>query len=613
MRILLLTPPLVQVNAPYPATPLLCGYLQRLGHEAVQADASLALVLRLFSRTTLADTAKILRRLPVRHPRRQAPAVAAFLAQLPEHLAVVDAAVRFLQGRDPSLALRIASRDFLPEGPRFAAIDRMPIGEAEDPLDWAFGKLGLADRAKYLASLYLDDLADLFRDGIEPRFEFARYGERLASSAPTFAPLAAALRQPPTLIDRHLADLTAGWLTQHRPELVLLTLPFPGTVYGACRIAATVRQQLPKVPVVFGGGYVNTELRQLTDAQLFDWADYVTLDDGFMPLRCLLEHLAGTRPRRLLARTFLRTKGQVRFENEAPEKDLPHGESGPPIHTGLPLNRYFSLLEMPNPMHRIWADGRWNKLQLAHGCYWHRCRFCDVGLDYIQRYDPASAEQVVEWIEAVCAETGQTGFHFTDEAAPPALLRDLSQLLLERELTITWWTNLRFERAFTPELCRLMARAGCVAVTGGLETPVDRLLKLMDKGLTVAQAARVMANLADAGILVHAYLMYGFPTQTKDEVIAGLEAVRQLFADGCLHSAYWHRFALTVHSPLVPQAKALGLRISPRPPPTFAHNELPYEEAVGLVDLHLAEGLVRATYNYMLGLGLDREVHEWFE
>jgi radical SAM superfamily enzyme YgiQ (UPF0313 family) len=332
-----------------------------------------------------------------------------------------------------------------------------------------------------------------------------------------------------------------------------------------------------------------------------------------MPLRCLVEHLEGRRERRHLARTFLRTKGKVRHVDGANEDDVPHGENGPPTYAGLPLERYLPLLEMPNPVHRLWSGGRWNKLQLAHGCYWHRCRFCDVGLDYIRRYDPASAEQVLAWIEAACAETGQTGFHFVDEAAPPALLRGMSRLLLDRQTAITWWTNIRFDRAFTPTLCRLMARAGCVAVTGGLETPTDRLLALMDKGTTLARATQVMNAFADAGILVHAYLMYGFPTQTEAEVLAGLEQVRQLFASGCLHSAYWHRFALTVHSPLVHAVDQLGIRLLPRPRPTFADNELPYEDLSGTDFSRLGRGLRHATYNYMLGLGLDRDVHEWFE
>ena len=117
-------------------------------------------------------------------------------------------------------------------------------------------------------------------------------------------------------------------------------------------------------------------------------------------------------------------------------------------------------------------------------------------------------------LNAIVAETGQTGFHFVDEAAPPKSLKALAAELQRRGVAVGWWGNIRFEKSFTPELCRQLAASGCIAVSGGLEVASDRLLKLMQKGVSVQQVARVTKAFADAGILVHAYLMYGFPTQT---------------------------------------------------------------------------------------------------
>ena len=192
-----------------------------------------------------------------------------------------------------------------------------------------------------------------------------------------------------------------------------------------------------------------------------------------------------------------------------------------------------------------------NKLTLAHGCYWKKCTFCDVSLPYIGRYEAATADLIVDRVEQLVAENGETGFHFVDEAAPPAMLRALSHRLLERGVVITWWGNIRFEKTFTPDsLCDSTARAGCIAVTGGLEVASNRLLALMQKGVTVEQVARVTRAFTEAGVMVHAYLMYGFPTETEQETIDALERVRQLFDAGCIQSAFWHRFAATVHSPI---------------------------------------------------------------
>ncbi|HVR60582.1 MAG TPA: radical SAM protein [Polyangia bacterium] len=619
MRVLLVTPPMTQLNTPYPATAYLTGCLRAHagpGVEVRQADLSLALFLRLYSSQGLTEVAEAIAARGPQRGRRRSPSVAHFLAHRQTYVDRVEAVIRFLQGRDATLALRIAGRDFLPEGPRFAALgahddDSDGNGDGE-ALNWAFGQLGTTDRARHLASLCIDDLGDAIRDGVDPRFELSRYAESLASSAPTFDGLLAALDGPETLVDRALDELTGHLLRTEEPDLVGLTLPFPGNVYGALRIARIVKAQSPRTRVVLGGGYVNTELRALSDGRVFDLVDYVTLDDGERPLLALLDHLRD--PARPLLRTFVRRGGgPVSFQTTAALADLHHREAGTPTYDGLPLDRYVSLLEMLNPMHRLWSDGRWNKLTVARGCYWKKCTFCDVSLDYIARYEPASAAVTVDRIEALVRETGQTGFHFVDEAAPPAALRALALALIERRIGITWWGNIRFEKSFTPELVQLLARSGCVAISGGLEVASDRLLALMKKGVTVAQVARVARAFSQAGVLVHAYLMYGFPTETEQETVDALERVRQLFVEGCIQSAFWHRFAATAHSPIGQRPELFGIRLLPQAPATFARNEIPFVDPTGCDHERLGIGLRKALYNFMHGVGLDADVCTWFE
>ena len=417
---------MTQLNTPYPATAYLTGFLRqheaRLGLEVVQADAAIELFLHLFSRAGLARVKAVL---VGKRGKKVHPAVASFTAQADRYITTVESVVRFLQGRDPGFALRIVGRDLLPEGPRFAVIDDGPGAGDDDPLAWAFGGLGTADRAKHLASLYIDDLADVIREGIDPEFELARYGERLAASAPSFDPLCSALEGEPSLVDTLLDELTAELVARHRPEVIGLTAPFPGNLYGALRIARQAKAIAPSTRVILGGGYVNTELRDLSEPRLFDYVDYVTLDDGEAPMQALLAHLRD--PSAPLLRTFVRRQGAVVLETDPSLHEVPQRDAGTPTYAGLPLDRYLSLFEMLNPMHRLWSDGRWNKLTVAHGCYWKQCAFCDVNLDYIARYDRSPADLLVDRIEALIAETGQTGFHFVDEAAPPAGLKVLDQ------------------------------------------------------------------------------------------------------------------------------------------------------------------------------------------
>ena len=610
MKILSLIPPMTQLNTPYPSTAYLTGFLRSRGFDAVQEDLALALVLGFFTPQGLLEIKDQALKLP---EENRSASANFFLDYFADYQSTIALAIAFLQGRDSTLAHRINSRTLLPEGPRFASLDSYDDEEEADSLAWAFGALGSQDRARHLATLYLNDLSDVLRDAVDERFEFVRYAESLAGSQPTFTPLADALAASPTLMDLHLQELTNSSIEKHQPGLVLLSVPFPGAMYAALRIAQTIKQNYPNIKICLGGGYVNTELRELTDPRIFDFVDYITLDSGERPLLALLEHLNGKRSSERLVRSFIRNdSNKVRYINWQ-EPDIPFEDVGTATWDGLPLNSYLSLLDMLNPMHRLWSDGRWNKLTVAHGCYWKKCSFCDVSLDYISRYETASASLLVDRIEAIVAETGQTGFHFVDEAAPPKILKALAEELIRRKVVISWWGNIRFEKTFTPELCELLAQSGCIAMSGGLEVASDRLLDLMKKGVSVEQVAQVTKGFSDAGILVHAYLMYGFPTQTIQETVDSLEYVRQLFQNGCIQSGFFHRFTCTAHSPVGLDPAAYGIQLVPLPPISFAKNDVAFIDPTGVDHDLLGVGLKKAIYNFMHGIGFEEDAHKWFD
>ena len=608
LRILSIIPPMTQLNTPYPSTAYLTGFLRSRGFHAEQMDLSIGLALKLLS---IEGLEAIHRQVRTLSRKQHTAATRLFADHFEIYRETISSAIRFVQGRDPSLAHRIASRHFLPEGGRFASLEQYVASEQSegDALDWAFGALGLQDRAKHIATLYLNDLADVIRDAIDPRFEFVRYAESLAASQPTFDHLHVALNTPHTLVDASLHALTLDALSQYQPSLVLITAPFPGNVYGAFRVAQTIKQTQPSIVTVLGGGYCNTELRAMNEPRVFDYFDFVTLDAGERPLLALIEHLENKRPVDRLVRTYTRQLHYVDYK----EPDIAFSETGAPTYVGLPMSDYLSLLDMLNPMHRLWSDGRWNRLTVAHGCYWKKCSFCDVNLDYISRYDLAGTDVLIDRIQSLVRETGQTGFHFVDEAAPPKALKSLANALLHKKLEISWWGNIRFEKSFNASLCRLLADSGCIAVTGGLEVASDRLLELMKKGVSVEQVARVTRAFSDAGILVHAYLMYGFPTQTTQDTVDALEYVRQLFATGCIQSAYFHRFTCTVHSPVGKHPEQYGVTLDSPPLATFANNDINFTDATGVDHDVFGAALAKALYNYMHGIGLDQDVRGWFD
>jgi radical SAM superfamily enzyme YgiQ (UPF0313 family) len=605
-RVLLIIPPLTQLNTPYPSTAYLTGFLTSQGYAVAQADVGIEMVLGLFCRAGLTRAFEEIRRLP------EVPGEAAQMLSLERaYLDTIEPVVGFLQGRDPALAPLICQGSFLPRGPRFATCATpAPLAKIDTKARQA---LSSTDMAKHLATLYLEDLADLVQHTVSSHFALSRYAEHVGSSANSFDSVARALEQPANLTDQLMLDACWKHIEAVDPTVVGLTVPFPGNLYGALRLAQSMKACRPDMIIMLGGGYANTELRRLSDPRVFDLVNYVTLDDGERPLLCVLEHVAGKRDEGDLKRTFLRSDGRVVFRNGAREPDFGMAELGTPTYAGLELDQYLSILDTMNPMHRLWSDGHWNKLTVAHGCYWKQCTFCDVGLDYIGRYEASPSELLADRIETLIAETGRRGFHFVDEAAPPAGLKALAHVLLERGITVSWWGNIRFEEVFSPDLCRLLAASGCIAVSAGLEVASDRLLAAMKKGITVDQTARVAAAFHSAGILVHAYLMYGFPGESIAETVESLERVRQLFAHGLIQSAFWHRFVATAHSPVGLNPDAHGIRIIGPGFGGFAENDLMHDDPIGDAPDWLGEGLRKALFSYKEGEGLRTDVRAWFD
>lgn len=603
MRLLLVVPPLTQFNTPFPSTAYLTSYLRKLGHEVGQVDLGLELILKLFSKEGLKAATK-----EIKSSGRRNELLDFYLDASPQYESTIDDVISFLQLHKSSQQKKIANREFLPEGPRF-----IPLDENQGGMMDLFDGLNEIEKAKHIASLYLDDLADVIREGIDEDFGFSRYAESLCLSLTSFSPLLKRISKR-TLIDEWISELTTTFISKHRPEVVGLSVPFPGNLLGALRIAETIKKHFPEIKIAMGGGYVNTELRSLSDSRLFNFIDYLCFDDGEKPLALLLEHIKNGGGQ--LLRCMYLKGGKIFFDTTPGLNDERFKNLDAPDFSGLDMNRYISMMDTINPMQRLWTDGRWNKMFLAHGCYWKRCTFCDVSLDYIGRFESDTAVKVVDKLEAVMKQTGVNGFHFVDEAAPPALLKSMSAEILRRGLKIQWWGNLRFDPYFSPEVARLMNEAGCIAVTGGIEVASERILKLIDKGISIDKVAQVTRNFKEANIFVHAYLMYGFPTQTVQETIDSLEVVRNLFRKDYISSAYWHRFALTAHSPIGKNPEKFGIKALPLKVPKrglFALNEVPFTEEKFVDHDALGVGLRRALYNYMLGQGLDMDLRKWFD
>lgn len=598
--IFLVTPPFTQLNTPYPATAYIKGFLNTKQISSKQADLGIETILAIFSKPGLIELFQYIRQ----SGKRLSANASRMVALENDYTDTIEHVIGFLQGKNPTLAYHISKRKFLPEASRF---------EQTDQLEWAFGTMGNNDLSKFLCTMYMEDLSDLIKEVVDEHFGFSRYAERLGRSANSFDELYASLQGDQTYIDKIYLQLLEQHIDAINPGIVAFSVPFPGNLYTAFRSAQWIRKNRPGIKIAMGGGFPNTELRSLSDVRVFEFFDFITLDDGEAPLENMIGFVEGRKNIDALKRTFILEDGVVSYRNNASCKDYKQADLGTPDYSDLLLDQYISAVEIANPMHRLWSDGRWNKLTMAHGCYWGKCTFCDISLDYIKLYEPVAAALLCDRMEQLIEQTGENGFHFVDEAAPPALMRALALEILKRRLVVSWWTNVRFEKSFTRDLCILLRASGCIAVSGGLEVASDRLLQLIDKGITVAQVAVVNKNFTEAGIMVHAYLMYGFPTQTMQETIDSLEMVRQLFKTGVLQSAFWHQFAMTAHSPVGLDPSKFKVKKLSEAIGSFANNDIAHVDPTGADHEMFSFGLKKSLFNFMQHIGLDDPLQNWFD
>lgn len=478
MKLLLLTPPLLQPNTPYPATMHLTGFLRSVGAEVEQRDLSVKVV-----------------------------------------------------------------RDVLLE-----------YGDetTEELLEFLGGPAPVEEKTE--ASAVIGGIASFIRRKVDPDFGFSRYAESLCTAVTRFSALERRVKKR-GVMDAHLERRIDEAMEETRPGIVGVTCPFPGTLTGAFKTAAYIKRRYPGVKTVLGGGYVSTELREMKTKRPFLYFDDFVFDEGYAALA-----------------------GMCGIENA----DVPSFVR--PSYDGIDWGEYFDIVETTNFVTGLWSAGKWIKLAMSRGCYWGKCAFCDVNLPYIGSFTMPSAVEIVDAIESLLAlSPGDpsvrnmliSGVHFTDEAMPPSLISRMCDEIISRALEVEWWGNIRFDAAFTPALARKMAKAGCICVTGGLECADDRLLRLMNKGITCASAEKVLEAFSAAGICVHAYLMYDFPTETAAERRGAERYVRSLARRGLVQSVFWHRFALTVHSPVARDPGRFSVRILPHES-DFAVNEIPY-------------------------------------
>ncbi len=624
-KAILIQPPFLQLNSPYPAIAYLSSFLSSAGIAHAVRDLAIDTARAMFSRSGLerifsdARDAWPSERL-ARLEAKERSQLLRYFSNATAYAECADSLIGILSGSLPDAGLAFLQPETMPWGERASAYLDSLEGPA-DPL-----------RA---AGLTLEDIADFISFTLDPGFSLARYAEMKASSQPSFAAVEAGLRSSYVLeafvrplARAALGECAASLGVDPGSILACVSVPFPGTLLPALAILEEAKAL--GMSTAMGGGYVSTELRCISAPGFFTIVDYLCFDSGYLALASIMS--GADDPRARFFRTMRRDgpEGPLRVEGFPPASApdyadgrrwlfLPHPEEEAMVHRENSLissilpdygyvrpGAYLRIRESSNSMQALWSSGTWLKARLAYGCYWGRCSFCDCSLDYIRNFRRTDPRALQRGLAAQAARLGLNGIHLADEAAP---LPDLLRFALENARTgrpLRFWGNGRFEPGLDAERAEFLAWAGLLAYSAGIEDAAPDGPTAAGKGISLADIVAACSALARAGILVHAYLIHGLPGRGPAEALDSLEALRQMFTAGILHSAFFHRFVLTRHSPLYGQIASLPAGGD------FGLNDLIPAAAPGYDAEAVQEGLDRAMAAYMEGEGLDRDPRSWF-
>ena len=640
MNVVIINPPLVQLNSPYPSGAYLSAFFKKMNGSVLWKDLSIELFYSIFSKDGLTKLFSLSEETALKmadKAENNGDEITAFnlrryISNKAAWINWIDFITTVLQDGNKNYSTREKEHQFLysPFAPRGNRMDNYLANLSKEPD---------VDDLRFLCSYALADLSDYITAVFDKEFSLIRYAEALTVDESSLIDILTKIDSPvmkefyAPVLDKVFSNSkgdenNAFELMENNPEktLVCISIPFAGTFVPALYTARYLKQQFGnKVFVVIGGGFVNTELREASEEQLADFIDAISYDRGYGSYKALLENPKllsfekstedKTKTGSLYKlRLFQKNKEVIITEPLWNDPDYEAFEAETtaalvPDYSDIDFSPYLRVCDDKNPMHRLWTDGTWIKAYLAHGCYWHKCAFCDTKLDYVCSYKPVNVEALYEGLKTTAESKNIYGIHFVDEALPAASLKKFALLNARDGNPLYYWGNVRFEKSFSKDLAVFLSYCGFGGVSAGLEVATGTGLKNINKGTDIDSIVSACAAFKEAGILVHAYMIYGFWYDTPQSIIDSMETLRQFFAAGLLDSAFWHKFVLTRNSSVYDSLKD---RVKEnKQSKALAKNNVHFEgeekyEKYGLP-------LESALDAWMHGDKLEMKVQKWFD
>ncbi len=521
LKTMLLFPPEWVPTAPYLALPSLTAVLRQHGHEVIQRDVNIEMYDLFFS--------------------------SAFLIWVKARMAM---RLRALEAKDAAGLLTEQEVDQKACLENKAAIDVFDLAERAESAKRVTRGEDFYDADK------LDRALNIFREVMQ--YISAAYypaslvfypmesnlGYRPGVSREVFA----CLEDEQVNVYRDVCrQLVLPSINKEAPDVVGVSIGTQMQLLAGFTFCRMIKEAFPQIHITVGGNIITRLQEEFPTHERFftDVFDSAIMYEGEHALLWLLEALAGQRDLSAVPNLIYRDEGGIHVSKEI------HTEKT----TALPLPDFDGF-----PLDSYFVPVRILPYLATRGCYWGRCTFCDHGQGYFDQYRGMPAHEVVRQVKALKDKYHAEHFLFADESYPPALLKKVTQLLVEQKVGIKWTTLIRFEETLQdPDIWRITKESGCCTLYYGMESANERVLNLMDKHVKKGVIEKNLRLATQAGIWNHVMAFYGFPGETRDEA----EETRQFLLDNRtnIHSVELFYFVAYRHTPMVRNPEKFGITI----------------------------------------------------
>ncbi len=285
--------------------------------------------------------------------------------------------------------------------------------------------------------------------------------------------------------------------------------------------------------IILGGNYATQIYEDMMkyDEIFTEYFDFVVIGDGEVATVKLCEYLDGKRDIAEVPNIVYAKNGKAFTTGFSCEKfrmdDLAY-----PDFSDYDMSLYFT----PDPTYPI---------QLSKGCYWGKCNFCDYAYGQ-QGYSPKHMDRIIAEIRYYINSYGASKFIFVDEAIPPKFYNELAKRIIDENLKINFYSFARLETGYTPDVLGNLYDAGARLFLWGYECHSPRIMEKMNKGIDVDKRLDILSDARDAGIWNNGLFIFGYPTETLDEIRDTMAVIRD--NRRIIPSCTLSNFALKKHS-----------------------------------------------------------------